>query len=227
LASKQFFARKADEATMRDESGILARTIASCDHASWVESVTRAFAKFLPPSMSAVIDERYRQGGDSVQPGLAENEMETQSLINETSEVIRKSAAEYGLTVQLSSKVSAVNEAVLACEFPAARTQANYLLVLRFCNLEIVWTGLYLRSTDLDKAAADLQEFSDRQLIDFEFPAVRGFHPHHDLLEYGVRRKGVVRLDGQQGGESLEAVIREYLEILSKIPGMIGVDTAG
>jgi Core-2/I-Branching enzyme len=226
LSSKQFFARKADEVTMRDESGILERTIAALDRASWVESVTRAFSKFLPPSMFAVLEDGYRLGGDS-RGTSAENDMETRSLINETSKIIRDIAAEHGLTVQLSSRIPAFNEAVLVCEFPDSRTRANYLLILRFCNLEIAWMGLYLRSTDLDKAPTDLQDFADRRLIDFNFPPVAGFHPYRDLLEYSVRRKGVVGLGGQQGAETLEAVIREYLEILSRIPGMIEPKAAG
>jgi hypothetical protein len=227
LASKQWFARKAGEATMRDETGLLAREIASLDRARWVESVTTAFANFLPPSMFAVIGKVYRQGGDSLGTGLGENEMVSRSLVNETSQMIRRSARAYALTVQISSDLSAFNNATLTCRFPDSRTQANYLLVLRFCNLEIAWIGLYLRSTDLDKAAADLQNFPDRQLIDFGFPPVFNFYSYHDLLEYTLRRKGVVLLDRRRAVENLEAVIREYMEILSKIPGMVRCDAVG
>src|SRR3984885_533444 len=39
LTSDQLFARKASEATMRDETGVVAKTIASLDRVSWVKSV--------------------------------------------------------------------------------------------------------------------------------------------------------------------------------------------
>jgi FkbM family methyltransferase len=95
------------------------------------------------------------------------------------------------------------------------------LLILRVCNLQVAWVGLYVRFADLAKAAADLEKFPDQQLIDFSFPQVPGFYLHHDLLEYGVRQTGVVWLDTPPAAENLEAVIREYLEILSKIPGVM------
>jgi hypothetical protein len=222
LSSDQLFARKADEATIRNETGVVAKTIAGLDHVSWVKSVTTAFANFLPPSMFAIIGEEYRRdGGSRLVTGLRENEIATQALLNDASRMIRRSSPDYGLRVQISSGVFAVNQATLTCRFPLSRTQADYLLILRFCNLEIAWIGLYLRATDLDKASSDLQDFPDRHVIDFSFPQTGGFYLQHELLEYGLRRKGVVSLDRPDVAANLEAVTREYLEILSKIPGMV------
>jgi hypothetical protein len=224
LTSQQFFARKASEATMREENGVVAKKIASIDRASWVESVTHAFADFLSPSMFSILNEGYRQGGSQPEATSPEEDIPTRSLLNAKSQMITQSAAKYGLEAQISSSVSASTTATLSCRFPGSRTHATYLLILRFCNREIAWVGLYLKSADLDKAAADLNAFPDRQLIDFDFPIAGGLSAHRDLLEFGVRRKGVVYLNQPRAAENLEAVTREYLEILSRIPGMISRD---
>jgi len=205
---------------MREENGIVARKIASLDRASWVESVTRAFADSLSPSMFATINDGYRQGASQAESPSPEEDGPHRSLLQSTSQMIRQKAAECGLDVQISPSISDGNVATLSCRLPSSRAQATYLLILRVCNLEVAWVGLYLKSTDVDKAAADLHTFPDRQLIDFDFPIASGLAAHRDLLEFGLRRKGIVYLNQPRGAENLEAVTREYLEILSRIPGL-------
>jgi hypothetical protein len=225
LTSNQLFARKANEATTRDPSGILAGSVASADRAHWVQSVLQAFSDFLPPSILPIMSEDYGQGG-GLDTEFAGSEMATRSLMKDISLTIQRNAADYGLRVQLSSNVSAADESV-SCRFPDSQTAANYSLIVRLCNLEIAWIGLYVPPTDLDGASADLQVFSERELIDFSFPPARGYPAHHDMLVYGLRRKGVIPLDRHGAAENLEAVIREYLEILSHIPGMVPRESTG
>lgn len=220
FASRQFFARKAGSATMRDGTGVLAQSVASMDRASWLESVTTAFANFLPPSIAASITDDYRQGEDTGTTRTGKDFV-TRSFINEISAMIGHIASEYGLAAQMSSSVSAEGVAALACRFPGSRTEARYSLIARFCNLEIAWIGLYVGPTDIQKAVADLQKFPHPELLDLNFPQVRGLDSHHEFLEFGLRKKGVVWLDGHRSAENLQAVVREYLEILSNIPGMV------
>lgn len=220
--SNQFFARKASEATMQDKTGILERSIASVDRIGWVESVMSAFSGSLPPSMCSTVCDGYQQRGSRPDARLYEKEVGVRSLIEDASERIHRCARDLGCRVHLSSRAPAVNEAMLICEFPDSRTRAHYFLILRVCNLEIAWLGLYLKPPDLDNAAKDLQDFPDSKLIDFSFPAVVGLKPYHSLLEYGVRLKGVIWLDGKSDAKKLEAVIQDYLEVLSRIPGLVG-----
>lgn len=223
LMSQQFFARKASEATMREEDGAIAKKIASLDRARWVESVTRAFADSLSPSMFAIASDAYLNGRSDLDAASLEEDLPTRTLLNTKSQMITQCARELGLGVEISSSVSG-STATLSCRFPSSRTHADYKLILRVCNLEVAWVGLYLKSQDLDKATHDLGTFLDRQLIDFDFPGASGLAAQHDLLEFGLRTRGVVFLNQSSGAERLEAVTCEYLDILSRIPGMVNRD---
>jgi hypothetical protein len=221
MASKQLFARKADLAVMRDGNGIVANQIATRDRLDWKKSVVAAFTKFLPPETARIVRKQYLHPEVAAPSDYEGRQLATASFLAELSGIIQRHAERNRLVVQLSRSNRDGNETILTCRFPAARTKAKYLLIVRICLLEVAWAGLYVRSKDVAHAFADLRNSNDLHSLDLSLPGVRGFHPHHDVLRFALRRKGVVSLSRSDAIEKLDRIIASYLDILTKIPGVV------
>lgn len=221
LTSKQFFARKACEATMQDETGILQRAVASISRESWLRSVTTAFADYLPPSLAPVVTAGYLNRGKVREQGLTESRVRARSFLKRISIRMREVAAELGFSLRISTTIPAINQAILLCEFPNTEAHACYFLILRTCNLEIGWLGIYIKSADREKALADIQDLSTKEVFDSDFPAAAGLVSYSQVLRFDLRKKGVMRLGSVLENENIATIASEYLGILSKIHGMV------
>jgi len=168
--------------------------------------------------------ERYHFGCESLRPLPAATSLVTHALMTEIAGILTRCAAEFGLPVHCSWGQDEQHLARLVCRFPHARTKATYLLVVRCCNLESAWIGLYLAAADIEKAREDLQDFPEPQFLDLSFPSAGGLHPHHELLEFELRRGGIIALNRGEATRNLEAVTRTYVGIVNRIPGMADRD---
>jgi len=221
MASKQLFARKADLTSMRARNGIVAKQIATRDRIDWKKSVLAAFKKYLPREIAMILREQYLHPEVTAASGSEGRKPATALFLDELSGILQRHAKRNRLIVQLSRSNRDGNETILTCKFPAARTQAKYLLIVRISMLEVAWAGIYVRFKDVAHALADLRNLNDLQPFDRNLPGVRGFHTYHDLLRFAIRRKGVVSLSRPDAIEKLDRIIATYLEILTKIPGVV------
>ena len=219
LASSQLFARKTDEATMRDREGMLAAAVGASDHAIWSESVISAMDRFMPAGLKSVAIERYRSGCDGSEESLPESRGEVRNLMSEVSDRVDAIARRHRLSVEMYSQFSGIDgQAMLTCSFPGARTAASYALILRVCRMHTAWVGLYMSSTEPGNALADLRAFPEPELIDYSFPVVGGLHPYRDFLKLGLKRLGIVSLQSSKAMADIERAIRVYLGVVNRIP---------